>query len=191
MSNIIMLSKKNKCQVVKSSCLVKQGFKLMMASLSISHVCTFSLYSAEGGTGRCVMPCATMPCPTLASCPLLPLLHWHVKELIASGECMQVCVCVCVWMREWFHSASFKTCYIYGKGCVCLCVSVCVRAFMCAHEHMTAPWLWICEDDKCGVVSHPGLSEHYLVSRRLSLTGHRPRQPASLGFSTYLPVANP
>lgn len=79
---------------MESSCLVKQGFKLMMASLSISHVCTVSLYSAEGGTGRCVMPCAAMPCPTLASCPLLPLLRWHVKELIASGECMRVCVCV-------------------------------------------------------------------------------------------------
>ncbi len=78
---------------------VEQGFKLTITSLSLSllsfsHVCTFSRYSAEGGTGRCVMPCAAMPCPTLAWCPLPPLLRWHVEELIASGECMYVCVCL-------------------------------------------------------------------------------------------------
>lgn len=137
---------------------------------TVSLSCAHSLYSAEGGTGQCVMPCAVMPRPTLASRLLSPLCRWHVDGLRTAGEYTYACVSE---RESDFPFLPLK------HGCAC------------AHGHMTAPWLWVCEDDKCGVVSHPGLSEHYLTHRRLYLTGHRPRQPASLGFSTYNPEATP
>lgn len=62
-------------------------------SLSLSLMCAHSLYSTEGGTGHCVMPCAVMPCPMLASRPHSPLLHWHVDGLRTIGEYMY-CMCL-------------------------------------------------------------------------------------------------
>lgn len=94
---------------------------IMMAhfSLSLSRVCEHSLYSAEGGTGRCVMPCAVMPCPTLASCPLS--LPCSTGMMMGSEPQGNICMCVRVWTREWFPFLSLNM--------PCVCVPVCTWAY--------------------------------------------------------------
>lgn len=136
----------------------------------LSLVCTFSLPSRRWYWAVCDAMC----CYALSNTGITPALSFVPLACRWAQNRRGIYVCVCVSERESdFPFLPLK------HGCAC------------AHGHMTAPWLWVCEDDKCGVVSHPGLSEHYLTHRRLYLTGHRPRQPASLGFSTYNPVATP
>lgn len=146
---------------------------IVMAPLSLSHVCTFSLLNRRWYWALCDAMC----CYALSNAGVTPALSFASLACWWAQNHRGIYV---LYVSEWESDFPF---YLWN-------IAVCVCAHGYAHGHMTAPWLWVCEDDKWGVISHPGLSEHYLKHWRLYLTGHRPRQAAFWGLSTYIPLHN-